>query len=291
MLLSKCIKLKVIFWGNVMEKDIIESYISQIQKYPLLTAEEEQDLAKKIQAGDKEACTKLINSNLRLVVSIARKFNPSHANLMDLIQEGNIGLMTAASKFQASYKTRFSTYSYTWIMQYMLRFVNNRCTLITLPHRKDEMIRRVEAAQAYLFQQTGHQATSGELALYLGVPEEEMRKVMIYSYSITSLDIDCSDDSAMTLTDLLADTTFSPETIVMTEEKKRIIRSLMKNLSQNEQDVIRYRFNFDNEVHAKTLREISELLGVSAETVRQTEIRALRHMKLAMIPEAESLIA
>jgi RNA polymerase primary sigma factor len=211
--------------------------------------------------------------------------------MMDLIQEGNIGLMTAASKFQASFKTRFSTYAYTWIMQYMLRYINNHCALITLPHRKDEMIRRVEAAQAYLFQQTGHEATSTELALYLGVQEEEMSRIMTYSYAISSLDANCNDDSMMTVGDLLADTTFSPETIIMTEEKKRLIRSLMMNLPENEQKVIWYRFNFDNEVHVKTLREISDVLGVSAETVRQTELRALRHMRAEMTAKEEVMIA
>lgn len=274
-----------------MEKEVYGDYISQIQKYPLLSAEEEQELSKRIQKGDKAACKKLINSNLRLVVTIAHHFNTKQVSIMDLIQEGNIGLMTAAAKFQDSYKTRFSTYAYSWIMQYMLRYINNRCSLITLPHRKDEMIRRIEAAQAYLFQQTGHEATSAELSTYLGVPEEEMRKVMIYSYSISSLDADCSDDSLMTMADLIADTTFSPETLLMTEEKKRIIRSLMKDLPENEKKVIWYRFNFDNEVRTKTLREISALLGVSAETVRQTELRALRHMRAAMDPEYTAMIA
>lgn len=274
-----------------MEKEVYEQYIKQIQKYPLLSAEEEQNLAKKIQAGDKKACEKLVNCNLRLVITIAHHFNSKQVSVMDLIQEGNIGLMTAASKFSDSFKTRFSTYAYSWIMQYMLRFINNRSSLITLPHRKDEMIRKIEAAQAYLFQQTGHEATSAELALYLGVPEDDMRKAMIYSYSISSLDADCNDDGFMTMGDLIADTTFSPETVIMTEEKKKLIRDLMKDLPVNEQKVIWYRFNFENEVHTKTLREISEILGVSAETVRQTELRALRHMRAAMETDEAVLIA
>lgn len=274
-----------------MEKEVYEKYIKQIQKYPLLTAEEEQELSMKIQSGDAKSLDKLVNSNLRLVVTIAHHFNTKQVSIMDLIQEGNIGLMTAASKFSISFKTRFSTYAYSWIMQYMLRFINNRSSLITLPHRKDEMIRKIEAAQAFLFQQTGHEATSAELSLYLGVPEDDMRKAMIYSYSISSLDVDCNDDSLMTMGDLIADTTFSPETILMTEEKKRIIHSLMQSLPGNEQKVIWYRFNFDNEVHTKTLREISEILGVSAETVRQTELRALRHMREAMESEEAAMIA
>ena len=274
-----------------MEKEMFENYVKQIQRYPLLTAEEEQDLANKIQSGDKVACSKLINSNLRLVVSVARKFNTAKVSIMDLIQEGNMGLMTAANKFSSTFKTRFSTYSYAWIMQYMLRYINNRCAIITLPHRKDEMIRRVEAAQSYLFQQTGHEATSAELALYLGVPETEMKKIMIYSYSICSLDVECKDDGLMTMADLIADTTFSPETIIMTEEKKKIIRSLMTSLPEKEQKVIWYRFNFDNCVHVKTLREISDILGVSAETVRQIEFRALRHMKAAVATEEDAMIA
>lgn len=274
-----------------MEKEVYEKYIKQIQKYPLLSAEEEQDLSKRIQSGDSKAHDRLVKSNLRLVVTIAHHFNTKQISIMDLIQEGNIGLMTAASKFSVSFKTRFSTYAYSWIMQYMLRFINNRSSLITLPHRKDEMIRKIEAAQAFLFQQTGHEATSAELSLYLGVPEDDMRKAMIYSYSISSLDADCSDDSLMTMGDLIADTTFSPETILMTEEKKRIIHNLMQKLPANEQKVIWYRFNFDNEIHTKTLREISEILGVSAETVRQTELRALRHMREAVESEEATMIA
>lgn len=265
-----------------MEMDISKSYLSQIQKYPLLSPEQEVELSNKIQSGDKAALTKLINCNLRLVVSIAHKFGNTRLSMMDLIQEGNLGLMTAAEKFQTSFKTRFSTYAYPWIMQYMLRYANTKVSFITLPHRKDDLIRKIQSVQAIIFQQTGHEATSLQIAEYLGIPEEKVNETLAYSYSVASLDIEASDEeNSVTVGDLLADSTYSPEAMYMKEETKRNIHEMMDNLPGNEKQVIWYRYNFDGENHKKTLREISKIIGVSPEAVRQTEIRAIKHMQAA----------
>ena len=265
-----------------MDKDIDSGYVNQIQKYPLLTAEEEAELSHKIQAGDKLALNSLVNSNLRLVVSIAHKFSNSRLSMMDLIQEGNLGLMTAAEKYHYSFKTRFSTYAYPWIVQYMLRYVNTRVSMITLPHRKDDMIRKIQSAQNYLFQQNGHEASSAELAVYLGIPEEKVRDYMSFAYTVASLDSEAGgEDSSLTMADMLSDSTYSPEALLLREEEKRGVRDLMHELPINEQKVIWYRYNFDGEMHTKTLREISKMIGVSPEAVRQTELRAVRHLKSA----------
>ena len=136
-----------------MEQDVIGSYLNSIKKFSLLSAEEEVELSKKIQSGDKNAVKQLVNSNLRLVVSLARKMQASPSIIMDLIQEGNMGLMVAAEKFSSDFKTRFSTYAYPWIAQYMLRYMNSRTSFIALPSRKEMMIRKIQKSQAYFFQQ------------------------------------------------------------------------------------------------------------------------------------------
>lgn len=266
-----------------MEKDIDKNYLMQIQRYPLLSSEEEAELSKRIEEGDKVAFNRLVNSNLRLVVSIAHKFSNTRLSMMDLIQEGNLGLMTAAEKFHYSFNTRFSTYAYPWIVQYMLRYANTMVSFITLPHRKNDLIRKIQVAQSAVFQETGHEATVQEIAEYIGISEEKVNDLMSYSYSVASLDSDTSDeDNSLTVGDFLSDVTYSPENMYLEEEEKTEIRSMMENLPGNEKKVLWYRYNFDYENHIKTLREISKIIGVSPEAVRQTEIRAIKHMKVAV---------
>ena len=262
-----------------MEKDVFNSYMEQVQRYPLLSYEDEVELSRRIESGDSEAKLALVQSNLRLVVSIAKKLNVSKLNTMDLIQEGNLGLMTAATKFHYSFRTRFSTYAYSWIMQYMLRYLHNRCAPIALPHRKDEVIRHVASARQYLLQQTGHEPSLDELSVYLGLPKATIQNSMQYAFTITSLDTECGEDGCSSVEDLLPDSTYSPEENMLDREYHEEIQNLIGTLPEKEQKVIFYRFNFAYEQRPKTLREISVMLGVSAETIRQMELRALRRMR------------
>ena len=270
-----------------MKLEIDASYLRQIQKYPLLSAEEECELSKRIQEGDKRAVNALVNSNLRLVVSIACRFKCSNMNIMDLVQEGNMGLMTAAEKFSWSFKTRFSTYAYPWIVQYMLRYVNNRTSFIQLPHRKEELIRKIQNAQSYLFQQYGKEAGAREIALYLGLSEDKVRSVMAFSYTVASLDSETdSEGTPCSMGELIPDSKFSPEELLLREEERDEIHSMIDSLPGNERLVIWYRFNFENDLRAKTLREVSRIIGVSPEAVRQTELRAVKHLKDAAAKRA-----
>ncbi len=271
--------------------DLYKNYVKQIQRYPLLTFQEETDLADKAADGSKAAVSKLVNSNLRLVVSVARKFSNSKIPIMDLIQEGNLGLMAAASKYRASYKTRFSTYAYAWIMQYMLRYIHNKCAIIALPYRKNELIRSAVAAQNHIFQQTGHTPTEKEISDYLGISENNLKKIMSYLYSISSLDNECGDGSNSTIADLIEDETFSPEVGLMKEVREKQIMHLISRIPEKEQTVIYHRFNLSGEKKPKTLREISKMLGVSTETVRQMEIRAINRLKKTAYEEAKSIIS
>ena len=152
-----------------------ELYISQIQRYPLLSSEKEREIAQKISEGDRNAVKQLINSNLRLVVSIASKFKQTYkVSIMDLIQEGNLGLMAAAEKFSSEYKTRFSTYAYPWILQYMLRFLHNKTSMISIPQRKEEVLRRLSHVNGEQTPANSKSVSNEKLAESLGISCDEL---------------------------------------------------------------------------------------------------------------------
>ena len=260
-----------------------EMYLNQIQRFPLLDAESERELAVKISAGDKKAVTSLVNSNLRLVVSIANKFKKTYkVSVMDLIQEGNLGLMAAAEKFSPEYETRFSTYAYPWILQYMLRFLHNKTSIISIPQRKEEVLRRLSTIQSEYSEATGKKASKKELALSLGITEDELNSALECLYTCTSLDSECMEDGSMTVGELIPDFTYDPERNFFIEIAKSNIKQLVADLSEKERVVISGRYNFDGLANAPTLREIGLSLGVSAETIRQTELKALKKIRQAL---------
>ena len=260
-----------------------EMYLNQIQRFSLLDAESERELAVKISAGDKKAVTRLVNSNLRLVVSIANKFKKTYkVSVMDLIQEGNLGLMAAAEKFSPEYETRFSTYAYPWILQYMLRFLHNKTSIISIPQRKEEVLRRLSTIQSEYSEATGKRASKKELALSLGITEDELNSALECLYTCTSLDSECMEDGSMTVGELIPDFTYDPERNFFIEIAKSNIKQLVADLSEKERVVISGRYNFDGLANAPTLREIGLSLGVSAETIRQTELKALKKIRQAL---------
>ena len=260
-----------------------EMYLNQIQRFPLLDAESERELAVKISAGDKKAVTRLVNSNLRLVVSIANKFKKTYkVSVMDLIQEGNLGLMAAAEKFSPEYETRFSTYAYPWILQYMLRFLHNKTSIISIPQRKEEVLRRLSTIQSEYSEATGKKASKKELALSLGITEDELNSALECLYTCTSLDSECMEDGSMTVGELIPNFTYDPERNFFIEIAKSNIKQLVADLSEKERVVISGRYNFDGLANAPTLREIGLSLGVSAETIRQTELKALKKIRQAL---------
>lgn len=264
--------------------DLYENYLKEIRGYSLLTQAQESELAEQIQRGNQVALDRLIKANLRLVVSVAKKFTMSYKfSVMDLIQEGNLGLMAAAQKFSSSFNTKFSTYAYTWIFQYMLRFVHNKTSIIELPHRKEEILRTAKNGKVSFMQKYGFEPSVEELAEYLGVSEFELRDVLSYSYSFTSIDVECSDDNGETIGDLLPDMTYNPESNFLIDEEKKSVESMLCSLPEKERIVINERFNFDCNQHVPTLRELSSSLGVSAETVRQMELRALKRLRKSFV--------
>lgn len=269
--------------GVIMEKDVVRSYLNSIKNYKLLSAAEEVELAEKIHNGDKAALQKLINSNLRLVVSLAKKMQVGPSLIMDIIQEGNMGLMVAAEKFSTEFNTRFSTYAYPWIAQFMMRYINSRVSMIALPNRKEMFLRKIQKVQNFFYQQNGREATIPEIALLTGLEEEKVEEYLQYSYTVASLDVEVSDEgNSASFGDLIPDMTYSPEELYIREESRQSVKSLLDSLPGKEKTVLWHRFNFDGEMSAKTLREVSKIVGVSPEAVRQTEIRAVKHLKSAV---------
>ncbi len=271
--------------------EIFETYVQQIKRYELLTPEQEVDLSKKIENGDQVALTRLIHANLRLVVSVAKRFHTNRVSIMDLIQEGNLALMTAASKYHYSFNTRFSTYAYSWVLQYMLRYLNNKTGLIAVPHRKEEFLRRLSEARENFRQQYGRDASDSELAKKLHVDLEELKNLSSFDFSYSSLDAPCSDNASASVGELLPDDTYSPEALLMDKEAKQTMQSLLGTLPEKEREVITSRYNFAFDTHVKTLRELSAQLDVSAETIRQMEIRAVRRLRDSLLanPSAVAL--
>ena len=262
-----------------MEKENIKAYVETSKKYPLLSHEQEIDLSLKVQSGDSAARQQLILSNLRLVISIARKYYAPNLSLMDLIQEGNLGLTVAAAKYHYSFNTRFSTYAYSWISQYIARYIQTKSPFIAIPFRKEEMLRHIKTANDYLFQQSGKTPSAREIADYLELPLKLIRSALKYSYNVTSLDVDIDAYPSLTLLDTIPDEQFAPETYISKMADAMRANELLNLLPPIERRVVFYRYNFDGAEEKKTLREIGELLGISAETVRQTELRAIRRLK------------
>ncbi len=198
---------------------------------------------------------------------------------MDLIQEGNLGLIVAAKKYHYSFNTKFSTYAYAWVFQYMLRFVHNRTGVIEIPHRKEELLRQIDAASAEFAKDNGREPTTKEIARFLEISEEDVKSAKECSFAFTSLDVECSEDGTDTLGELLPDMTFNPEIEYLEKEARTDVADLLKIFPEKERLVIFGRYNFARRQRSATLREISESLGVSTETVRQMELRAVKRLR------------
>lgn len=261
------------------DRDSISDYLREIRKYPLLTFEQEIDLSKRIQDGDLSARKKLIESNLRLVVTVARKYAAPDLPLLDIIQEGNLGLITAAQKYEFSYNVRFSTYACWWIQQSITRAIANKRRLIRLPFRKEELAGRIRRTAAELYQQLSRCPTHEEIAEALCINPREVMDIMLSSSSVTSLDMQLDEDDSASLKDILPDSTYNPEDQFMKQYTHDCMMNILSELKDNERDIMMKRYNLVNDGNSYTLKTIGNQYGVSAETIRQIELRALRKLK------------
>jgi RNA polymerase primary sigma factor len=259
--------------------DNLKAYFEQIKKAKLLTFEEELDLSRRIQAGDQGAQQKLIESNLRLVVRIAKNYITPEVSILDLIQEGNIGLMKAATKYDHRKQVRFSTYASWWIKQAIVRSLSNKKRVIRLPHRQEEKLRRINKIYNNLSQVLMREPSLQEIAREIGLDKKEVAAVMTSGSSVASMDSTLSEDSG-SLHDVVEDNSYDPGRTLMRKSLQEDTQRLLGDLLEKERQILLYRFSF---VSGKryTLKKIGDELGISPETVRQIELRALKKLRSA----------
>jgi RNA polymerase primary sigma factor len=259
------------------QDESLARYFEEISRTPLLTFEEELELSRRVEAGDEAARKRLIQANLRLVVKIAKAYSRYGTAFLDLIQEGNLGLINAAGKFDYRKNVRFSTYASWWIKQSIVRALVNKNRMIRLPHRKEESLRKLTArlAEAAGMRQT---VTVDELSAYLRLGKDEVLSLLELAGTVTSLDKEVGDEG-VSLIDLVEDRSYQPEAECFVREFQTDTRRLLDTLLDREKDVLLSRFAFEGE-KKRTLKTIGEQMGLSAETVRQMEIRALEKLRL-----------
>lgn len=259
-------------------EDSLKSYYESVKRIPLLTAEDERDLSMRIQNGDEAARARLIESNLRLVIKIARSFANFDVSLIDLIQEGNAGLIKAAERFDYRKNVRFSTYASWWIKQAITRSLVNTRRAIRLPHRKEELIRRIHKAHAALSQLYAREPSYEELAKELGITAATVREALDLSGGVVPLEVEKDDDEGGSIIDVYEDLSYSPDLQMERECERERTLGLLEELMERERTVLMYRFEFFG-AKKSTLKVIGQSMGISAETVRQIEKRALRKLR------------
>jgi RNA polymerase primary sigma factor len=259
------------------KEDALRAYFSQIKKSRLLNFEEELALSRRILGGDDAARQTLIEANLRLVVRIAKKYMTRDVALLDLIQEGNLGLIKAASKYDFRKRVRFSTYASWWIKQAIVRALSNKRRTIRLPHRKEEKLRKINKAYNSLSQELKRAPTIEEIAEELGLKLREVETIVQISNAVVSLDGPTQEDSG-TLQDIIEDTSYIPEKDLLRENLRERTLKFLETLLDKEKQILLYRFAFYGG-KKYTLKKIGDEMGISPETVRQIEIRALKKLK------------
>jgi len=257
-------------------EDVLRTYFDQIKVSPLLNFEEELELSRRIMRGDELARQKLIESNLRLVVKIAKAFVSSDVPLLDLIQEGNLGLIRAAQKYDYRKNVRFSTYANWWIKQAITRSLANKRRAIRLPHRKEEALKKIQKTYNTLSQTLMRRPSSQEIAAEVSLPVSEVEFILSLANGVVSLDADTGDDTS--LIDLFEDYTYSPDAEVIRQSVREETMSFLEKLLEREKQILMYRFQFFGG-ERYTLKRIGEEMGISPETVRQIEMRAIRKLR------------
>ncbi|TVQ39307.1 MAG: RNA polymerase sigma factor RpoD/SigA [Spirochaetaceae bacterium] len=259
------------------QDDTLKAYFDQIKKTPLLSFEQEIELSKRIQKGDITARQQLVEANLRLVVKIAKAYMTNDVGFLDLVQEGNLGLLKAASKYDHRKQVRFSTYASWWIKQSITRALSNKRRQIRLPHRKEDALRKIQKTYTSLSQKLTRPPTVEEVAAELGFPVDEVVQILNISSSVISLDSDLNEESG-TFHDVFEDYSYSPDAEVLRNSLREEALGFLERLKEKERQILLYRFSFFGG-QKYTLKRISDEMGISPETVRQIEIRALKKLK------------
>lgn len=259
--------------------ETINVYMQEVGQFPLINEEQELELARRISQGDAEARQELCNANLRLVVSIAKRHMGRGLSFMDLIQEGNIGLLKAVDKFDTSKGCRFSTHASWWIQQAISRAISNTGRTVRIPAHLVETINKMKRVASELTVKNGYEPSPKELADALDTDEETIKHWFKISEDIVSLDVKIKDDEDGTIGELIEDKSLSnPIGNILLEEQKEIFKNVLDTLTQRESDILQYRYGLKTD-EPKTLEEIGGIYGLTKERIRQIESAALRKLR------------
>jgi RNA polymerase primary sigma factor len=270
----------------VATTDALQLFLNEAGRWPLLTKEEEVELAKRVERGDREAKERMINSNLRLVVSIAKRYQGHGLSLLDLIQEGIIGLIRAVEKFDWRRGFKFSTYATWWIRQAVQRGVANKSRTIRIPVHIADREQRIARAERTLAPKLGRQPSEEEVARQAKLPLKQVREVRQAARAITSLDRPIGEGERA-LGDLFAAEGAEPEEELTVSLEQDVLRRAVAQLPEREREVVKRRYGLNGDRDPKSLEAIGRELGLTRERVRQIEARALE--QLAVNREVEAL--
>ena len=266
--------------------DAVQLFFNEMARYPLLTAAEEVELAKRIERGDREAKDRMINSNLRLVVSIAKKYQGHGLSLLDLIQEGIIGLIRAVEKFDHRKGFKFSTYATWWIRQAVQRGVANKARTIRLPVHVVDREQKLARAERELLTKLGRAPSEEELAKAAKLPLKQVQEVRAAARSVTSIDKPVGAEGDTSLGELVAGDEAPPDEELTISLRQDAVRKAVAKLPDREREIVKMRFGLDGDPDPQSLEQIGRQLGLTRERVRQIETQALERLSVERELEA-----
>lgn len=260
--------------------DGVPSYLARLTQSPLLTQDEERELARRVVRGDDAAKKRLIESNMRLVVNIAKHYKNRNIPIEDLIQEGAIGLMNAVERFDPERGYRFSTYATHWIRQTIGRALDHKAKAIRVPSHVSDSVRKMERERQRLAIELRRDPSAHELAEAMGITVKKLMNLLQTCQEPISLDLFVGDDATSNLGSLLADPkTVDPESSALNSEAMRCLNQILASLSDRERSVMRKRLGLDPSSNSEMLKEIGQDLNLSRERVRQLEVSAIRKLR------------
>ncbi|MEQ1821846.1 MAG: RNA polymerase sigma factor RpoD/SigA [Fimbriimonadaceae bacterium] len=260
-------------------EDGIPNYLNRLTQEPLLTAQQEEELTRRVQLGDKAARQRLVECNMRLVINIARGYKHKSVALEDLIQEGAIGLMQAAERFDPDRGFRFSTYATHWVRQSIGRAIDNKAKAIRIPAHVAQTMRKIERERTKLAAELGYDPTLEQIAESMGTVVQKLAVTMSSCQDLLSLDMSVGDSGATTLGGLIKDNGPDPEGQVISEEVKAELRQIFRELSDRERCVMEMRFQLNGGSPAFQ-DDVAKEMNITRERVRQIEVQALKKLRL-----------